>query len=213
MRLDMPTIPIKLKFKPEIPLALHGTAKLLMRLIGWQLIGSFPDIPKFVATGAPHERNADGFFAVMVGLLTRVRLYWLGKHTLFKPPFGWFVRFVGGIPIDRTKRNSNAVQQAAAFINERDQAVLAVAPEGTRKNVSHWKSGFYYIALEVDVPIVPVYISYERRVLVIGEPIHPTGDIHADMKKIQDFYGRESGRDPLEMGIRLQSQLEDSPAN
>lgn len=206
MRIGMPIIPLKIK--PEIPLALHGTAKLLMRLIGWQLLGSFPDIPKFVAIGAPHQRNADGFFAVMAGLLTRVRLYWLGKHTLFKPPFGWFVRFVGGIPIDRTKPNANGVQQAVDIIHERDQIVLTVAPEGTRKNVPYWKSGFYYIALEAGVPIVPVYINYDRRVVIIGDPVYVTGDVDADMKHIQDFYGRESGRDPLEMGIQLQSQME-----
>lgn len=206
MRISMPTLPLKLK--PEIPLVLHGTARLLMRLIGWRLIGTFPDTPKFVAIGAPHTRNADGFFAVMVGLLLRVRLYWLGKHTLFKPPFGWFVRFVGGIPIDRNKPNANGVQQAAAFIHERDQIVLTVAPEGTRKNVPHWKSGFYYIALEAGVPIVPAYINYDRRVLILGEPVYVTGDVEADMKKIQDFYGRESGCDPLEMGIRLQVSAE-----
>lgn len=139
--------------------------------------------------------------AVAWGL--RIRLSWMGKHTLFEGPFGWFMRAIGGLPVDRRSRN-NLVQQVAEQVQSHDRVYLAVAPEGTRKYTDHWKTGFYHMALASGVPIVCGYLDYHRRAGGIGPVVFPTGDIKADMERLRRIYEPIAGLIPEFQGpVRL----------
>lgn len=183
---------------PETSAILAALSRALFRLFGWQVEGHLPDLPKLIVVSAPHTSNWDGVILVMAALVFRVRLRYLAKHTLFRPPLGWLVRLSGGIPINRTGRY-NAVEQAVQAFNAADRLALAISPEGTRKPVEYWKTGFYYIALGAGVPLALGYIDYGRRRAGIGPIIVPSGDLEADMAQIRAFYAPIVGRHPGRM--------------
>jgi 1-acyl-sn-glycerol-3-phosphate acyltransferase len=127
----------------------------------------------------------------------------MGKHTLFDPPFGRLMRWLGGVPVDRRGRQ-NLVEQAARSIREAPAMCLAVAPSGTRERRDHWKSGFYRIAEAADVPIVCAFLDYGRKVGGLGPSFRPSGDVKADMDLIRAFYTPIEGRVPANKSdIRL----------
>lgn len=159
----------------------------LWRLLGWRVERDLPDIPRYVILGVPHTTNWDYVHMLAVALHARRRPYVTVKHTLFHGPIGWFIKAMGGIPIDRT-RSTNVVDQLAARIKSAKRMVLVFTPEGTRSKSAHWKTGFYYTALKADVPIVCAYIDYRRKCVGSGLVLYPTGDIHADFEQIQVFY-------------------------
>ena len=201
------TLPLSSR-PPETSAVLAFIARLLFRLGGWKVEGHIPDIPKFIVVSAPHTSNWDGIILVMAALVFRLRLRYLVKHTLMRPPLGWVVRLTGGIPINRTAR-FNAVEQAVQAFNAVDRLALAISPEGTRKPVEYWKTGFYYIALGAGVPLALGYIDYRRRRTGIGPIIMPSGDIEADMEQMRAFYAPIAGRHPSrmsEMRIRPSEQ-------
>lgn len=171
-------------------------ALLLWRLAGWRVEGDLPDIDRYVFVYAPHTSNWDYVHMLPLALHFRRRPSTMVKDSAFRGSVGWFVRAVGGIPIDRSKSN-NAVRQAAAYINAHPRVVLVIAPEGTRRKRDHWKSGFYYIAREAGVPIVLGYLNYREKRGGAGPTLYPTGDIEADMALIREFYAeRGYGRYP-----------------
>ncbi len=183
---------------PDTSRVLAAVARALFRLAGWQAEGHLPDLPKAVVVSAPHTSNWDGVILVWTALIMRVRLRYLVKHTLMRPPLGWLVRLTGGIPINRSKRH-NAVEQAVQAFNADDRLLLAISPEGTRKPVEYWKTGFYYIALGAGVPLALGYIDYARRRAGVGPIIVPSGDLEADMAQMQAFYAPIMGRHPSRM--------------
>ena len=124
-----------------------------------------------------------------------VRISWFGKHTLFIPPWGWLMRKLGGIPVDRRAPQSLVLQMAEKFKSS-DDLVLAVPPEGTRKKVDYWKSGFYHIASQSGVPIGLGYLDYERKLSGLGLFVMPSGNVNADMEKIRAFYQNIRGKHP-----------------
>ena len=136
----------------------------------------------------------------------RVRISWLGKHTLFTPPLGWLMRKLGGIPVDRRAPQSLVVQLAEKFKSS-DELILAVPPEGTRSKVAFWRSGFYHIAAESGVPIGLGYLDYDRKLCGLGMFVLPSGDVDADMNRIRGFYRGIRGRYPdLESEPRLREE-------
>ena len=136
----------------------------------------------------------------------RVRISWFGKHTLFIPPWGWFMRKLGGIPVDRRAAQSLVMQMAEKF-RSRDELVLAVPPEGTRSKVNLWKSGFYHIASESGAPIGLGYLDYDRKLCGLGMFVIPSGNVNQDMDKIRNFYRNIRGKYPrLESEPRLQEE-------
>jgi 1-acyl-sn-glycerol-3-phosphate acyltransferase len=188
---------------PEGSYLLSILARLLFRLAGWQAEGQVPDLPRFVVVAAPHTANSDGLIVIGMALVLRVRLYWMGKHTLFKPPFGGLLRRLGGLPVDRTK-SQNAVEQMAQIFRSRERMVLVIAPEGTRRKAAYWKTGFYHIAQQAGVPLVLGYIDYRRKRAGLGPVIEPSGDIEADLIPIRAFYAGITPRYPDQMTeIRL----------
>ncbi len=178
-------------------------ARGLLRLLGWTLVSEAPDLPKYVVIGAPHTSNWD-FPIGMLGFIgLGIKRNLMIKHTLFRPPLGWFMRALGNIPIDRSQRH-NFVDQVVAAYKEADELVVALTPEGTRSYTPYWKTGFYYIALGAGVPIALGFADYATRRAGLGPTVYPTGDIEADMAVIAEFYADKTGKRPEnESAIRV----------
>ncbi len=175
-------------------------------LFGWRTDGDASAYRKFVLIAAPHTSNWDLPFMLATASVMRVRVSWLGKHTLFVPPWGWLMRKLCGVPVDRRAAQS-LVTQAAATFRSRDDLVLAVPPEGTRGSVKVWKSGFYHIAAESGVPIGLGYLDYDRKIGGLGAFVIPSGNVGADMDKIRGFYRTIRGKYPdLESEPRLREE-------
>ncbi len=178
-------------------------AEIVLRLISWQVDVTLPEARKYVVIGAPHTTGWDLFYLMLLKLSTGIDLKWIGKDTLFKWPLGIFMRWLGGIPVKRRSKN-NFVEQIAEQFRQREELIIAIAPEGSRGKTAHWRTGFYYIALGADVPIALGFIDYPSRVVGIGPSLLPSGDIQADFAKIKAFYGGKTGRYPEKQGaIRL----------
>lgn len=173
----------------------------MFRIFGWKTHGQFPEsIKKYVIAVAPHTSNWD----FIVGLAGRsiFRLHkakFLGKSSLFKPPFGWFFRMLGGYPVDRSSSH-DMVQQVTRLFKTHDDFILAMAPEGTRKKVEKLRTGFYYIAKSAQVPIIPVGFDFKKKEVVVGEPMYPSDNFESDMEKLIAFYRKVTGKNP-ELGI------------
>ena len=164
-----------------------------LAVLGWRMCGQLPDQPRLVVVAAPHTSNWDFVLAMATAFALGVEIRWLGKHSLFRPPAGALMRWLGGVPVNRGVR-SGVVAQSAAALRARDQMLLCVAPEGTRSKARQWKSGFYHIAREADVPICLCYLHYPRRILGLGPVLVPGDDAEADMATIRDFYRPFRGR-------------------
>jgi len=180
---------------PVLKVLLGWLAWVLVKIFGWRMEGKVPDFPKYVLIAAPHTSNMDLAVMLTLAFTFRTKVSWMGKDALFRWPFGGVCRWLGGIPIDRSKAN-NVVEQSVALFNEKERFVLAVPPEGTRKQVRYWKTGFYYIARGAGVPILLGFIDYGRKVGGFGPVLMPTGDIEKDMETIQSFYADITGKHP-----------------
>ena len=174
---------------------------LIFKILGWRIVGDFPrDIKKFIVAVAPHTSNWDFPLGVMARSILRIEnSHFLGKHSLFKPPFGWFFRWLGGYPVDRSGSH-DVVQQAVDIFNKHEDFILALAPEGTRKKVNKLRTGFYYIAKGAHVPIVPVGFDFSTKHIVIGTPMMPSDNFDLDMETLLRFYRKMKGKNP-ELGL------------
>lgn len=181
-----------------------------LRLRGWTFLGALPDAPKMIVIGAPHTSNWD--FVVYLAALHHFRLKanYIGKHTLFRWPFGYLFRYLGGIPVDRSKPEGIVCQVTEAF-SAADEMTLVVAPEGTRKAASYWKSGFLTIAEMADVPVMLAALDFARREVTIGPLIDYTGDTSAFMEEARSFYDDKVGLYPEGKGpVRVREDGSDS---
>ncbi|MBL0094506.1 MAG: lysophospholipid acyltransferase family protein [Piscinibacter sp.] len=180
---------------PVVNTLLRALSLSYLKLAGWRVEGTLPDnARKSVLIAAPHTSNWDLPYTLMVGFALHLNLYWMGKASLFGPPFGALMRWLGGIAVDRSKAN-NLVAASAQALREADGPLqLVVPPEGTRGRTRQWKTGFYFIALEAKVPIVLAYMDYERKVAGLGPLFTPTGDIERDMEEVKRFYAGIKGR-------------------
>ena len=174
---------------------------LIFKLIGWTTEGSFPkELKKYIVAVAPHTSGWDFVIGIMArSILHLQRAKFLGKSQLFRPPFGWFFRWVGGYPVDRSSSH-DMVHQVVSIFNSHDKFVLALAPEGTRKKVDRLKTGFYYIAKQANVPIIPCGFDFEKKKVIVGQPFYPTESLEADMKVLIHFYVKIVGKN-RELGI------------
>ena len=173
----------------------RGLARVFLRLYGWKVEGALPPSVKGIAIAAPHTSNWDMPFMLAVSFLLGVRPSWLGKRELFRWPFGGFMRWLGGIPVDRRK-STNLVAQVVECFADVDRLFLVIPPSGTRRRATHWKSGFYHIARGARVPVLCTFLDYRRKVGGIGPVFVPTGDVRADMEVIRTFYGGVAGLHP-----------------
>jgi 1-acyl-sn-glycerol-3-phosphate acyltransferase len=178
----------------------------ILKLIGWRVVGVFPDIPKFVLVGAPHTSNWDFPLALLLMYATGVRFKWIGKDSLFRPPFDKLFRRLGGIPV-RRDRSSNFVSQIIEAFDHSKRLIIAIAPEGTRSKIAYWKTGFYYMALGAKVPLVLGFIDYGRRQVGVGPFFYPSGNIRSDFCRLRDFYADITGLYPEKQGaIEISSE-------
>jgi len=178
---------------PVFQSVLSRIGRLGLFIFGWRTKGRVPDLKKFILVCAPHTSNWDFVFFLLMVFKFRMAACWMGKDTLFIPPFRSLLKRLGGIPIDRSK-SLNTVSQMAKEFDRNDRLVIAIAPSGTRRCGASWKTGFYHIAKQANVPIVCGYVDYKTRTGGLGPVFIPQGDIAQDMKQIQSFYRDKSGR-------------------
>ncbi len=164
-----------------------AVASLCMLATGWRFEGALPNLRQFVLIVAPHTSNWDFPIGIMAMFALGIRGTFLGKDALFKPPFGFIFRWLGGIPVDRFSTN-NVVDQTIAFFRTREKIILALSPEGTRKKTARWRTGFYWVAVGAGVPIVPVAFDFPRKRWIIHSPQVMTGDAEHDIRHLRSFF-------------------------
>lgn len=165
----------------------------VLRLFGWRYEDQRTGpLSKCVILGVPHSTNWDLPVTLLASLALQVPAVFMMKDSWFKGPLAALFYWLGGIPVNR-RAAASAVQQMVDAFNESENLYLVIAPEGTRKQVQHWKLGFYWIATGAGVPVIPAYIDYKAKRVGLGPALTMTGDLAADFKQLQDFYGRELG--------------------
>ena len=182
---------------PNMPRLAPSAAGDLCRWIytscGWRVAGEIPDAPKLVVIVAPHSTNWDVIWGLLLKVGMRLDIRFIGKRQAFFWPLGSLLRSFGGIPIDRSAAHG-VVGEMAGLFAQQERLWLALAPEGTRKKVQKWKSGFWHIARKAGVPILPAYFHYPQRTIGFGPLFHPSDDLDADMAKIREFYRPWQGK-------------------
>jgi 1-acyl-sn-glycerol-3-phosphate acyltransferase len=180
---------------PIVNTTLRGISLAFLQVTGWKVEGSLPaGVRKCVVIAAPHTSNWDLPYTLMVAFALRLQIYWMGKSSIFSFPFGPVMRWLGGIAVNRSQASNLVDSCAQALVNAEGSVHLVVPPEGTRSKTRYWKTGFYYIALQAQVPIVMAYMDYSRKVSGLGPLFYPTGDIDKDMVAIKAFYAPFKGK-------------------
>ena len=173
----------------------RNLARSAFSLIGWRVEGELPRVPKFVAIVAPHTSNWDFFLGVAAMYAVGLRLSWLGKHAIFRPPFNGLLRGLGGIPVNRAAPHGIVGECVAAF-SRVPALVLGLAPKGESKGESQWKTGFYQIAEGANVPILPVAFDYGARVVRLLPLFKPGGNLDDDIAALSGFFRDVRGKHP-----------------
>ena len=180
---------------PVLSALLRTIALAYLRVAGWKVTGALPpEASRCVMIAAPHTSNWDLPYTLMVAFALRLQIHWMGKHTIFRPPFRAIMQWLGGIPVDRNTSNNLVAASAEALRTTQQPMQLIVPPEGTRSRSRYWKTGFYHIAVSANVPIVLAYMDYEHKLSGLGPVFYPTGDLEADMQAIKRFYAPFRGR-------------------
>jgi 1-acyl-sn-glycerol-3-phosphate acyltransferase len=189
--LSLPTLPVL------APRRGYGLAAALgrgwLKLAGWRVDGEFPNAARCVLTVAPHSSNWDFVHGVAVVFALGLQVSFVAKHTLFRGPFGRFMRWVGGLPVDRSRPHGLVEGIVAAFA--RPEALwFAITPEGTRTRVARFKTGFYRIALAAGVPIVPVVLNYRRRAFILLPPLMPRQSVERGVEEMERLFAEHGAR-------------------
>ncbi|GGD41887.1 1-acyl-sn-glycerol-3-phosphate acyltransferase [Muriicola marianensis] len=166
---------------------------IYFRIMGWKLMGKAPDLDKCVIIVVPHTSWVDFPLGLLVRKILNLEVNYIGKKSLFSGPFGWFFRWTGGAPVDQHS-NQDTVAQVIRLFREKEQFRLALAPEGTRKKVLKWRTGFYHMALGAGVPIVMIAFDYGKKQVRISDPVVPTGDPDKDISDYMTFYKGVRGK-------------------
>lgn len=169
------------------------------KILGWKVTGNISisrkSIKKAVIIAAPHTSWHDFYIGLLLRKVLDIKCHFIGKKELFVGPLGWYLKRVGGSPLDRTS-GQNKVDAIAEMFEGKEEFRLALSPEGTRKKVSKWKTGFYYIALKAKVPIIMFTLDFKNKTNHISNPFFPTGNIEDDLKFMRDFYDGVIGKVP-----------------
>lgn len=177
-----------------------------LRAFGWEAVGPVPDVPRAVFVANPHTSNWDLPFTLAVAWALGVRISWAGKSSLFRPPFGALMRALGGLSIERSRREGQ-VRKIADAMRREPSVYLVIAPSGTRSAQDYWKSGFYRIATEARVPLLLAFLDYEKKRGGLGPVLTPSGDVREDMDEVRAFYRDIRGKHPANEGtIRLHEE-------
>jgi 1-acyl-sn-glycerol-3-phosphate acyltransferase len=182
---------------PLVNTALAGFSRAVLRWTGWRVEGQLPaGTPKCVVIAAPHTSNWDLPYTLMGAFALDMRIHWMGKASIFRFPFGAVMRWLGGIPVRREASHNLVAASADALKSAVGPVQLVVPPEGTRSKARRWKTGFYYIALGANVPILMAYMDYADKRMGLGPLLYPTGDIERDMVTVKAFYAPIRGKHP-----------------
>ena len=165
----------------------------LLGLLRWRVEGEVPDLPRFVVAVGPHTSNWDFIVGAAAMFALDLKLEFLGKHTLFHGPAGTVMRWMGGIPVDRTSPHGVVAQSIAAFVRE-PRRILAIAPEGTRRAGAGIRAGFLHIARGAGVPIVLATLDYATRVVRLGPAFEPGGDVQRDVERVRVHFAAVRGK-------------------
>ena len=180
-----PTVPPQ---APQLPPSFRGwLCRTLLRLTGWRVAGTLPDVSKLVIIGAPHSSNWDGVWSLAFKVALRLDIHFIIKQDYTKGLLGPLVRGLGGIGIDRNAAHDVVSQMRQQFA-KRDKLWLGITPEGTRKKVKKWKSGFWHIARAANVPVQLLYFHYPEKTIGLGPLIELSDDLDADMARIREYY-------------------------
>jgi len=174
-------------------------AYFILRIIGWRTHVIHPHTSRYVLIGAPHTSNWDFGLMLLLMAAEQLPIRFMGKDSLFRGPLGPLMHSLGGIPVNRRER-TRLVDQIAAKFEEYDDLIIGIAPEGTRSKTSHWRTGFYYIALKARVPIAMAYLDYGNKIIGVGSNFMPCGDLKADFEIIRKFYTGIVGKNPNKQG-------------
>jgi 1-acyl-sn-glycerol-3-phosphate acyltransferase len=161
--------------------------------MGWRVTGEVPDLPKFVAAVAPHTSNWDFLVGVATMFALDLRITFIGKHTLFRWPIGGVMRWLGGVPVDRSASHG-VVGDTVSAMASAPQSVVAIAPQGTRSPVARFRSGFLHIARGARVPVVLVSLDYGARCVRFGPMLTPGDDVDADLARVEEFFANVKGK-------------------
>ena len=175
--------------------ASRALGRAVLRLMGWRLTGAFPDVPRFVMIGAPHTSSWDGVVSFAAALAIGLEVHVFAKRELFRPPQGWLLAALGGLPVDRAAPGGT-VAQAVDLFRSRERLVLGISPEGTRRKVDAWKTGFYRIAVGAGVPVVALAFDWGRKEIGPVGAVVPTGDLDADLAALRALYAGVEGKHP-----------------
>ena len=189
--------PILPSVPPQVP-RLHSRfwpwlMRGVLRLSGWRLLGELPDVPKLIIIGAPHSSYWDGVWGLIMKVALGADIKVMIKREVLDSPLGWILRPLGLIGINR-KAAINVVGQMVRRFADHPRMWLGITPEGTRKHVKHWKSGFLRIAREAEVPILPVFLDYPTKTFTLGVPVRATDDTEADMQAIRALFRGYRGK-------------------
>nr|WP_317200781.1 lysophospholipid acyltransferase family protein [uncultured Psychrobacter sp.] len=192
------------KFTPTI-------ASVMVKAMGWRSVGEIPNISQAVVLALPHTSNVDGVYALPNLFALDLKISIMGKHTLFKVPvLSQLLRWMGIIPIDRGQKGS-VLQASIDKFKSGEPLFLGLSPEGTRDYTDKWKTGFYYLAVGANVPILPVALDYKTKEVQFLSPVYPTGDIDADLPKIYEQYRGVVPRYPKRLSKPLQDMNNQEP--
>lgn len=172
-----------------------GLTRFIGKLTGWTVEGTLPNTNKIMVIGAPHSSNWDWILTLFAANYLGVRISWMAKHTLFRWPFGYVMRWLGGVPVDRRAAQGTVEQAVERFVKV-DELILCITPEGTRRKVREWKQGFYHIALGADVPIVAAAFDYGRKRVYFGPIFKPSGNLEEDMPIVKSFFDGVKPKNP-----------------
>jgi len=178
---------------PVLSRLFYWIGRMTLKVFGWSIESQPPDLPKYVIIAAPHTSAWDFVFALACAFVFRVEVCWLGKKSLFQGPLKPIMSWLGGKSVDR-KQSSNLVEQTIEMFRSQSECRIALTPEGTRKKVERWRTGFYHMAVGANVPIALGFLDYRRKVGGFGPLFYPTGDLEKDLKEIQDFYKPIKGK-------------------
>lgn len=198
---------IKIKYRRERKKGLrYSFAQIVLKIIGWKVDPVTPDCKKYLLIAVPHTSNWDLPLMLIISMVIGLHLHWVSKDTLFKGVFGTYLRWLGGIPVNRRLR-TNFSDQVVEVFNKAEELIIVIAPEGTRSRTEFWKTGFYHIAKGANIPIAFGFLNYGKKFGGIGPLLYPTGNIEKDFEVIRNFYKDMTGKTEKNFGpIRVKSE-------
>ncbi len=169
---------------------------IFFKILRWKVEGHIsPEIKKAIIIVVPHTSWHDFYIGALIRKIISLEIHFIAKKELFDSPFGWYFRWMGGSPIERNSKQ-NKVEEVTRLFNSKETFRLALAPEGTRKKVLKWRTGFYYMAVAANVPIICVAFDYGTKTVKIATPFYPTAIIEEDLPVLRDFYKDVVGKIP-----------------